>query len=75
MSVLGRCINNEMPMTPRLFRCENTPDRKKKYIYKLLYKSFLLCANYELCAEYELLVAAGNASLILNESLFERDET
>jgi len=34
--------------------------------------SFLLCANYELCAEYKLLVAAGNASSILNGSLFER---
>lgn len=40
----------------------------------LLYKSFLLCTIYELCAEYKLLVAAENTSLILNESLFERDE-
>lgn len=46
--------------------------RPTKNKNKLLYKSFLLCANYELCAEYKLLVATGNAYLILNESLFER---
>lgn len=39
MSVLGRCINNEMPMTPRLFRCENTPDRQKKNYYISLFYS------------------------------------
>lgn len=61
MSVLGHCINNDMPMILRVFRCENIPDRQKKNRdrerqterreknYSIIIYSHILRANYK-CA-------------------------